>query len=277
MTVNQLKNAVPLMGKIKLCSELGPFLSDKRIKLLEAVVEHGSLSAAAKSIPMSYKAAWDALDAINNLSEKPLVVKQSGGKHGGGTQLTDYGLSLLSLYKALELEYQQAFEQLKPTLQQPSAEQLNVADFRLLMRRMSLRSSARNQLLGQVVMIDKKAVNSFVKVAISQHLTVNAVLSNESVELLNLSFGSQVLCLIKASQVSLHRGAEVAKNNVNQFVGRVSRINEGEDKLDITVQLAEQKTLSAIVSSASAAQLNINEASQVALSFNASSVIICSY
>ena len=278
MTLRELNHTnQPLMGKIKLCSELGPFLSDKRIKLLEAITEYGSLSAAAKSIPMSYKAAWDALDAINNLSEHPLVIKKSGGKHGGGTQLTDYGIGLLSLYRALELEYQQAFEQLKPKINEPCDEQLNVVEFRQLMRRMSLRCSARNQLLGQVVLIDKKSVNCLVKVAISRQLTVNALLSMESVEELNLTLGSEVLCLIKASQVSIRKGADTAKSNTNQFVGRVSRINKGPDNLDISVQLAEQKNLSAIVPSVLEEQLDIKEQSQVAVSFSASAVIICSY
>ncbi|BEU03268.1 ModE family transcriptional regulator [Agarivorans sp. OAG1] len=278
MTLRELNHTnQPLMGKIKLCSELGPFLSDKRIKLLEAITEYGSLSAAAKSIPMSYKAAWDALDAINNLSEHPLVIKKSGGKHGGGTRLTDYGIGLLSLYRALELEYQQAFEQLKPKINEPCDEQLNVVEFRQLMRRMSLRCSARNQLLGQVVLIDKKSVNCLVKVAISRQLTVNALLSMESVEELNLTLGSEVLCLIKASQVSIRKGADTAKSNTNQFVGRVSRINKGPDNLDISVQLAEQKNLSAIVPSVLEEQLDIKEQCQVAVSFSASAVIICSY
>ena len=39
---------------------------------------------------MSYKAAWDAIDTMNNLAGEPLVERMTGGK-GGGTQLTRRG------------------------------------------------------------------------------------------------------------------------------------------------------------------------------------------
>ena len=62
-----------LLGELKLCTEVGPFLGDTRIRLLEAIDRLGSLSQAAKSLPLSYRAAWDALDDMNNLAESPLV------------------------------------------------------------------------------------------------------------------------------------------------------------------------------------------------------------
>ena len=73
-----------LLGELKLCTEVGPSLGDTRIQLLEAIERLGSLSQAAKSIPMSYRAAWDALDEMNNLAEQPLVIRTAGGKNGGG-------------------------------------------------------------------------------------------------------------------------------------------------------------------------------------------------
>ena len=54
-----------------------------RIALLRAIDAHGSISAAAREMGMSYKAAWDAIDAINNLAGTPLVVRETGGKGGG--------------------------------------------------------------------------------------------------------------------------------------------------------------------------------------------------
>ena len=58
------------------------YLGKGRIELLERIREHGSIHAAAKAMKMSYKAAWDSVDAMNNLSETPLVEKVSGGKGG---------------------------------------------------------------------------------------------------------------------------------------------------------------------------------------------------
>jgi molybdate transport system regulatory protein len=51
-----------LLGELKLCTEVGPSLGDTRIHLLEAIDRLGSLTQAAKSIPLSYRAAWDGVD-----------------------------------------------------------------------------------------------------------------------------------------------------------------------------------------------------------------------
>lgn len=59
------------------------FLLEKRISLLKAIERTGSISKAAKEVPMSYKAAWDAIDAINNLCPTPVVEKETGGKGEG--------------------------------------------------------------------------------------------------------------------------------------------------------------------------------------------------
>ena len=70
-----------LHGKLSLDTAMGAFLGDTRIKLLEAIALHGSISQAAKTVPLSYKAAWDAIDAMNNLAPEPLVIRTTGGKH----------------------------------------------------------------------------------------------------------------------------------------------------------------------------------------------------
>jgi len=80
------------------------FLGKGRIKLLKLIDKYGSISKAAKEMQMSYKAAWDAVDIINSLAVKPVVEKQSGGKGGGGTYLTDYGKELIRKFDELENE-----------------------------------------------------------------------------------------------------------------------------------------------------------------------------
>ena len=51
-----------LRSKLEVDTEFGSFLGDTRIRLLEAIDLHGSISQAAKAVPISYKAAWDAVD-----------------------------------------------------------------------------------------------------------------------------------------------------------------------------------------------------------------------
>ncbi|MFW6221051.1 MAG: winged helix-turn-helix domain-containing protein [Fibrobacterota bacterium] len=102
-----------LSGAIWLCSEGKQVLNKKHLRLLEAIDTTGSISAAAKSLPMSYKAAWDAVDSLNNLSRDPLITTSTGGRAGGGARLTDYGRQMVSLLSALQKAYTQ-FIQLLP-------------------------------------------------------------------------------------------------------------------------------------------------------------------
>ena len=73
-----------------------PFLLEKRIDLLIAIKKFGSINKAAKEVPLSYKAAWEAIEDMNNLSNTPIVIKETGGTGGGGTKLTKYGKNLVS-------------------------------------------------------------------------------------------------------------------------------------------------------------------------------------
>ena len=98
------ENLHRLRGRLEVETEFGSFLGDTRIRLLEAIDRYGSISQAAKAVPLSYKAAWDAVDAMNNLAEAPLVERSVGGKHGGGTSLTDYGRRVIAMYRAVEQE-----------------------------------------------------------------------------------------------------------------------------------------------------------------------------
>lgn len=72
-----------LRTKLEVETEFGTFLGDTRIRLLEAIAIYGSISQAAKKVPLSYKAAWDAIDNMNNLAEQPLVLRSAGGRQGG--------------------------------------------------------------------------------------------------------------------------------------------------------------------------------------------------
>ena len=51
-----------------------------RIDLLAQIDATGSITAAARAVGMSYKGAWDAIDAMNNLAGEPLVLRAAGGK-----------------------------------------------------------------------------------------------------------------------------------------------------------------------------------------------------
>ncbi|MCB2191511.1 MAG: LysR family transcriptional regulator [Deltaproteobacteria bacterium] len=80
-----------LKGRIWLEKDGQTFLSWGRVVLLERIAEHGTLSAAARSMEMSYSHAWNLVEQMNRMSPEPLVDKQAGGKKGGGARLTPAG------------------------------------------------------------------------------------------------------------------------------------------------------------------------------------------
>lgn len=73
-----------------------------KIELLEHIASFGSISAAARTMEMSYKHAWDLVEDMNRVFGKPLVSAQTGGKRGGGARLTPVGLAVVSRYRAIE-------------------------------------------------------------------------------------------------------------------------------------------------------------------------------
>ena len=85
------------------------FLGGDRIDLLEAIDRFGSITRAAREVGVSYKTAWDAVDAMNNAAERPLVERAAGGLGGGGTMLTDEGKETVRLYRVLQGEHQQVY------------------------------------------------------------------------------------------------------------------------------------------------------------------------
>jgi molybdate transport system regulatory protein len=79
-----------------------------KAELLEAINNTGSISAAAKSMRMSYRRAWELVDAMNQCFKEPLVITSPGGSHGGGTQITTFGFHILNCYRAIEAKTQAA-------------------------------------------------------------------------------------------------------------------------------------------------------------------------
>ncbi len=75
-----------------------------KIDLLEAVREHGSISAAARSLDMSYRRAWLLMDALNQSLASPAIVSEHGGNTGGRTVLTPVGEEIIRLYREIENE-----------------------------------------------------------------------------------------------------------------------------------------------------------------------------
>ncbi|MEQ5841822.1 winged helix-turn-helix domain-containing protein [Paraburkholderia acidicola] len=77
-------------------------LGPGKVALLEAVREHGSISAAARSLKMSYRRAWLLMDELNRSLKSPATVSEHGGQSGGGSVLTPVGEEIIRLYRDIE-------------------------------------------------------------------------------------------------------------------------------------------------------------------------------
>jgi len=80
-----------IRGRIWIDGPEGTFIGNGRAVLLERIIEHGSITKAAKSMDMAYRHAWDLVDSMNRQAKEPFVEVATGGKGGGGARVTKAG------------------------------------------------------------------------------------------------------------------------------------------------------------------------------------------
>lgn len=261
-----------LTGHLEVSTDLGAFLGDKRVKLLEAIDRHGSISQAARHVPLSYKAAWDAVDAMNNLADQPLVERSTGGRAGGGTVLTDHGRRVIAMYRAVESEYQAALDRLADRFaSEPGGD---VRSFQRLLRRMSVRYSARNQFAGSVSGLRAGPVDVEVLLRVDEHLELAAVVSRESAEQLGLTIGSEAIALVKASSLLLFTDESMRISARNRLCGEVQRIVEGTVNSEVTLALGGGRSAVAVITRESVESLGLAVGVRACAAFKVSSVIL---
>ena len=93
------------MARVRLRIYLGEDehkLGPGKVQLLEAIREHGSISAAARSMGMAYRHAWELVDDLNCCFRSPVVAASTGGRAGGGAEITPLGDELIRRFHAME-------------------------------------------------------------------------------------------------------------------------------------------------------------------------------
>ena len=80
----------------------GRAIGHGKVRLLEAVRDQGSISAAGRSMGMSYRRAWLLVDELNRIFETPVVETKHGGSAGGGAELTPFGHQVVQHYRSIE-------------------------------------------------------------------------------------------------------------------------------------------------------------------------------
>jgi len=214
-----------------LAGALGHEVADKRLDILRRIGQVGSISEAARGADVSYKAAWQAIDTLTNLAGAPLVERTVGGSGGGGAQLTATGRQLLEAADTLATLRHQALAQVA----QRSGAQTGPAP---RLAGLGLRTSMRNQLPCQVLALQRAGRAMQVRLGLSDGSTLASRITRESVELLGLTVGSDVLALAKATAVAVVAAPAEAATLPNQLHGTVARLARSTAGDEVVVTLA---------------------------------------
>ena len=230
------------IGRLAVETEFGAFLGDARIRLLEAIDRDGTISRAAKAVPLSYKAAWDAIEAMNAAAGEPVVERVTGGRKGGGTTLTPYGARLVAMYRVIERDYQEALAHIVAQLGDPSGEK-NSADeegrFRETLRERFLRTSARNRFCGSVAAIIEGPSGIDVRIRLAEGAELSSIISRASMEGLDLRIGVRVSIFFKAASVQVLADPAVPSSGSGWghrcLAGTVTGIRDGAAHADLEI------------------------------------------
>lgn len=237
-----------------------------RIELLEAVGTHGSISKAAKAVGLSYKAAWDALNAVNNLLPRPAVLGQTGGRKGGGAQVTADGLALIASFRLMERRLEKVAQALVGDQE---------SDPFSLLWSLGMKTSARNAFRCTVAEIHRGAVNCEIILRLSDDVRLTAIITEDSVDELDIRVGAEVMALIKSSFVMLAPGAEIPRLSArNRIPGVISRRDDGAVSTEYALDIGDGKTIVATVTRDSANELDIKEGDAAVAFFKSSHVIL---
>jgi molybdate transport system regulatory protein len=241
---------------------------EQRMGLLRAVAEQGSITHAAKAVGLSYKGAWDAIDAMNRLAGKALVERSTGGRGGGSTHVTPYGARLVARFEQIDAAHRRFMKLL-------DEESIDIDKDFLLMRVLNMKTSARNQFVGTVTSVRSGAVNDEVELTLPGGARIVAIVTRDSTASLGLRTSMTAIALIKSSSVLIATDLEGTKLSArNQLPGTVSAVTPGAVNAEVTIDIDGGGSINAIVTESSVKALGLTVGSRATAFFKASSVIL---
>lgn len=138
-----------------------------------------------------------------------------------------------------------------------------------------MKTSARNQFLGNVVALQRGAINDEVELELASGKHIVATVTHVSVERLGLHPGAQAFAMVKASSVILVIDDDNAKFSArNRMAGIVSRLQTGAVNSEVVIEVDGGETLVAIVTNQSCQSLDLAVGTRAAGIFKASSVVL---
>lgn len=236
--------------------------------LLEALDATGSIVRAARTAGLSYKGAWLLLESACNLANEPLLETVTGGVGGGGTRLTEAARGLLAAWRTLQAEHRDFLR----------AQEIRLAQLPALaglLRRMSMKTTARNQFAGLVKGVEIGPVSAEVTIALKVGGEITATMTRAAAQRLKLKKGKEALALIKASAIVLvtdFAGWQLSARN--QLAGTVSRIERGAVSSLVVLTLPGGAAITASVTNEGVAALGLQVGTPATAVFKAYAVMV---
>jgi molybdate transport system regulatory protein len=236
--------------------------------LLEALDATGSINSAARTAGLSYRGAWLLLDVACNLASEPLLQTSTGGSGGGGTRLTDAAHAVLAAWRGLQSAQTQFLAQQESQLDRDPR-------WAALFRRMTMKTSARNQFAVTVSSVISGPVSAEVTLALASGGAIVAVMAQSAAKRLKLKKGREALALIKASDVMLVADAAgFVLSAANQLAGTVSRIDKGAVSSLVVLTLPGGARITASVTNEGVEAMALKVGSPAQAVFKAYAVIV---
>jgi len=259
-----MRDASILTGELKVAGRL-----DARFfELLEALDATGSLRKSASAAGYSYKGAWMILEAACELANQPLLETSTGGSGGGGTRLTAAARELLKTWRALHQRQEEFLgDQESWLLQQPA--------FAGILRRFSMKTTARNQFAGTIAAVGTGPVTAQATLTLSGGQEITATMTAAAAKKLKLKKGQAAIALIKSSAVVLVTDfAGYTLSARNQLAGTISRIEKGAVSSLIGLTLPGGATVTASVTNDAVTGLGLAIGQPATAVFKAYSVML---
>lgn len=205
-----------------------------RFELLRQIDACGSITAAAQAAGVSYRTAWVAIDSLNNLAGEELVERVKGGAGGGGARLTAAGRRLVDTYAVLQAKQQEFLDWV-------ARGGSDIEHYVQMLGRLSLRTSARNQLAARVRDCKENGLSVQVGLRLADGQGLTATISRRSRQVLGIDAGSTVVALFKISAVAIVPAD--LKDQPNLLRGVVGQVEATEVGTEIAIALPGGSTL----------------------------------
>lgn len=255
-----MNNLFDVDGNIWIKKDTRSFIGRGRVELLQNIQIHGSISKAAKQMKMSYKAAWDSVDIMNKLSNKPLVTKVTGGKGGGGTVITSHAKELIQAYEEISILHKNYFS----TLQNSFNEQINDSvEIEPTFCRLN----------GTISLMKNIDYNYEITIKLKNGQVLTSIENKKFVIEKNLQVNNKVNFLIETNNIVLTKKNQ---NNSarNRLFGTIISIHNDEINANITINNGEDVIIHSKITASSCKKLELKEGDEIYASFKAYNIII---